>query len=387
MLYTSLPCPRCRAPLGSELLWRGGPILCPQCNTTLVLQDSNPNSLTWYFARQNQEEIGPFSWGQLRQLAAHGVLQPTDLLWRDGMPNRLAAGALGLFVPAPRARRRPAGKPTCRPPGNRPRARPLIPAAGWFRRLLRSVRLGSIALLLLARRFRDRQETRRRRDGRRLPAQQRGADRPIALKVLSKALASKPEYVQRFFREASVLSRLHHPNIVEFCGAGEDKGLPYFAMEFIDGFTLASLMDRRGGRMEIRDALYVVLAAARGLGYAHERSVIHRDIKPTNIMISRLGHVKLTDLGLARPLDEDLSLTTSGASIGTPHYMAPEQAHDAAQADPRSDVYGLGGVLYHLLTGALPFQGESVVSLMLAKERGHFPRPAGSISAVPDRLT
>jgi eukaryotic-like serine/threonine-protein kinase len=217
-------------------------------------------------------------------------------------------------------------------------------------------------------------------------ARQAGTDRLTALKVLSKALASQPDYVQRFFREASVLSRLHHPNIVEFCEVGEENGLPYFAMEFIDGFTLDSLLERRGGRLAVGDALYVVMAAARALAYAHERNVIHRDVKPSNIMVNRLGQVKITDLGLAWPLDEDLSLTTSGASIGAPHYMAPEQARNGEQPDPRCDVYGLGGVLYHLLTGTIPFQGDSVVALMLAKERGHFPSARQLNHSIPDRL-
>jgi len=368
--------------LARDLLWSGGPIVCPQCRTPLALQDANPVGVNWYCSRNNQDSIGPFSWQQLRQLASQGMLEPTDRLWRQGMPDWAAAGTLALFLPAA-GRSGPPGRDTditsaaesarsSRPPAlgrsgsasasGRPKT---TSALGDFD-ILKRLGAGAMGVVYLAR--------------------QRSADRLIALKVLSKALASQREYVQRFFREAAVLSRLHHPNIVEFCGAGEENGVPYFAMEFIDGFTLAALLERRGGRLAVRDAVYIAIAVARGLACAHERSVIHRDVKPSNIMVSRLGHVKVTDLGLARPLDEDLALTTSGANIGTPHYMAPEQARNAEQADPRSDVYGLGGVLYHLLTGALPFQGDNVVTLMLAKETGHFPSARRLNGDIPDRL-
>src|SRR5262249_34193724 len=120
--------------------------------------------------------------------------------------------------------------------------------------------------------------------------------------------------------------------------------------------------------------------------YAHERGVVHRDIKPTNVMVSRLGYVKIMDMGLAKPIDEDVSLTASGAGVGTPQYMAPEQARNAKLADHRCDIYGLGGVLYQMLTGVLPFEGETAVELMLAKERGYFPSARRLNREVPDRL-
>ncbi len=387
----SLPCPRCGSLISADFAGREGPIVCPGCDSRLALQDADPQRPAWYFAGPNQDKIGPFSWVQLRQLAALGKVGPADRLWRSGMADWTTAGALASssasdrLTPLPRGEKSGgrAATPTCRPSRNPARGPGRSSAAGSGSQpapngqggpapvfgdfhILKKLGSGGMGVVYLA--------------------QQQGADRRIALKVLSKTLASQREYVQRFMREAGVLSRLRHPNVVEFCGAGEANGQPYFAMEFIDGFTLEALLKRRGGRLEIADALYIALAAARGLAYAHERNVIHRDVKPTNIMVNRLGRVKITDLGLAKPVDEDLSLTASGAGVGTPQYMAPEQARNAEQADPRTDVYGLGGVLYHMLTGALPFEGDTVVALMLAKEKGHFPSARQRRREISDRL-
>jgi serine/threonine protein kinase len=158
------------------------------------------------------------------------------------------------------------------------------------------------------------------------------------------------------------------------------------AMEFVKGVNVADLQAQLGGRLRVGDALYVTLRCAEALQHAHEQRLAHRDVKPQNILVSQLGQVKLTDLGLAKPLDEDLSLTDSGLGVGTPHYMAPEQALDSKRADHRCDIYALGVVLYGLLTGQLPFQGESALELLRAKEQGFF-RPARRLNPeVPSRL-
>jgi serine/threonine protein kinase len=217
-------------------------------------------------------------------------------------------------------------------------------------------------------------------------AHQVSRKRQVALKVLSRYLAAQAAYVERFYREASMLASLDHPNIVGFYGAGEEKGFPYFAMEYIDGFSAAVLLKHMGNKLAIGDVLHIVLRCAAGLRYAHERNIMHRDIKPENILITYQGDIKIADLGLAKPMNEDLSLTDTNTSLGTPKYMAPEQARNAKHADHRCDIYALGGVLYALLTGQAPFQGSTALELLLAKERGLFPSARRLNPEVPTRL-
>ncbi len=216
-------------------------------------------------------------------------------------------------------------------------------------------------------------------------AHQPSQDRPVALKLLSETLARQHAFVARFYREAKVLACLEHPNIVRFFGAGQERNVPFLAMEYIEGYS-ASLLLRQLGRFRIGDALHIILKCADALRYAHERNIVHRDIKPENIMITRLGHVKITDMGLAKSVQEDLGLTDTGAAIGSPKYMAPEQARNAKQADSRSDLYALGGVLYHFLTGQVPFVGVTGMELMLAKEQGSYPSARQLNPEVPRRL-
>ncbi len=150
-------------------------------------------------------------------------------------------------------------------------------------------------------------------------------------------------------------------------------------MEYVEGISAAAAMRRLGGRLPIGDALHIALKCAQALRYAHANRIVHRDVKPENVMITRLGHIKITDLGLAKPLSEDSALTESGTTLGTPKYMAPEQARDAKRADHRSDLYALGGVLYHFVTGAPPFTADTVLELQVAKEQGHF-QPVRSLN-------
>ncbi len=196
--------------------------------------------------------------------------------------------------------------------------------------------------------------------------------RRVALKVLSAELAQKQNCVCRFQREVEIQSGLQHPNIVQFLGAGQEKGVPFLVMEYIDGISTAALVRLRG-RLHVGDALFLVRQVADAMNYAFATKVVHRDIKPENILITRLGQTKIADLGLAKSLDAphddtDLDLTGSGTSLGSPKYMAPEQSYDAKLADHRSDIFGLGGVLYFLLTAAAPFKGTSAMELLNAKK-------------------
>ncbi len=182
-------------------------------------------------------------------------------------------------------------------------------------------------------------------------ARHRRLGRTVAVKFLPEALAAKPEFRARFEREARTLALLSHPNIVAVHDVGEDEGRPYIVMEFVAGKSLAELLPLAPER-----AAAVVAQAGDALAYAHGRGIVHRDVKPENILIDADGRVKVTDFGIARAAGPDgggPALTATGERFGTPHYVAPE-AMAGAPPDPRMDVYALGVVLYQTLTGKLP---------------------------------
>jgi serine/threonine protein kinase len=216
-------------------------------------------------------------------------------------------------------------------------------------------------------------------------AHQLSLDRDVALKVLSRELANKPHRVERFLREARLMAKLDHPNILRCYEVGQAMGYHYLAMEYAEGGSIGNVLAKRG-KFSVGDALHIALACARALHHAHELNMIHRDIKPDNLLLSKRGEVKLADLGLARAQDDVVDLTKTGTGAGTPLYMAPEQARDAKRTDRRSDIHALGCMLYIFLTGKFPFQGETLLELVEAKEKGKFPPARQSNSEVPERL-
>jgi serine/threonine-protein kinase len=199
------------------------------------------------------------------------------------------------------------------------------------------------------------------------------SDRQVALKVLSDQLASNQGFVDRFYREAKSGRLLNHPSIVRSYGAGQDPTTSkhYLVLEYVDGTSAQALLEQFG-RLAVGDAVHIALDIARALEHAHSRNIIHRDIKPDNILITRSGVSKLADLGLARRLDEASHLTAARQGFGTPYYMPYEQALNARHADGRSDIYALGATLYHLLTGQVPFPGETPLEVVEAKDRGAY---------------
>jgi serine/threonine-protein kinase len=216
-------------------------------------------------------------------------------------------------------------------------------------------------------------------------AHQVSLDRPAAVKVLSKELAAKPAFVHRFLREARVMARLDHPNIVRCFEVKEEHGYHYLAMEYVDGGSIDGWL-RKLGKFSTGDALHIALRTADALLHAHELGLIHRDIKPDNILLNSKGVLKVADLGLAKGTDDDQSMTRTGTGAGTPVFMAPEQARDVKHVDGRSDIYALGCMLYVFVTGVAPFKGETLVELIEAKEREKHP-PARQLNPeVPDRL-
>jgi serine/threonine protein kinase len=189
-------------------------------------------------------------------------------------------------------------------------------------------------------------------------------DRVVALKVLSLRLTDDEEFVARFKREVTASSSLQHPNIVAGISSGSLDGRPYLTMEFVDGQSLGKLIDAESHLPE-RKALLITREVARGLEFAHGKGVVHRDVKPDNVLVGE-NVIKLTDFGLAKILRDDQRLTRSGIALGTPHYISPEQVEASRYIDHRADLYGLGAMLFHMLTGHVPFEGENNNEIMLA---------------------
>jgi len=189
-------------------------------------------------------------------------------------------------------------------------------------------------------------------------ARHRAMDRIVAIKVLRPSLSRDSVYVERFLREARTAARLNHPNVVQAIDAGVDQDYHYFVMEYIDGPTVGRRL-RESGPLDEGDALRIVRDVAAALEHAQTAGIVHRDIKPDNIMLTAGGAVKLADLGIARSTAADSAVTLEGHAVGTPYYMSPEQARWQTDLDVRSDVYSLGATLYHMLTGSPPFAGEA----------------------------
>ena len=188
-------------------------------------------------------------------------------------------------------------------------------------------------------------------------------DRSVAIKILHEHYAEDPEYLERFRREARAVARLSHPNIVTVIDRGDDDGRQYIVFEHVDGENLKDLV-LRTGRLPVRRALELALAVADGLAFAHDHGLVHRDVKPQNVLLSREGEVKVTDFGIARSLHVDHGVTQTGTVLGTGEYLAPEQA-SGKQVSAATDVYSLGVVLWELLAGDVPFVGENFVAVAL----------------------
>jgi serine/threonine-protein kinase len=201
-------------------------------------------------------------------------------------------------------------------------------------------------------------------------ARHRRMKRVVALKVLSLKVAEGTSFVQRFQREVETIAQLNHPNIVMAYDADEAEAGHFLVMEFVNGRDLTSEVDKNGP-MTIAEAVSCILQAARGLEYAHARGIIHRDIKPGNLLYDDAGLIKVADLGLARLTSAheasgvNPSLTQAGGIVGTPDFMPPEQAIDSTTIDHRADIYSLGCTLFYLLTGRVPYKGNSLMALLL----------------------
>jgi len=208
-------------------------------------------------------------------------------------------------------------------------------------------------------------------------------DIPVAVKILSPYLINQDTtFGDRFIREARAAAKLQHPNVVGVLNVGQEGDAHFLVMQFVDGQSLDERVAAEG-RIAADESVGIMTQLCEALQVAHESGIVHRDIKPGNIMVDKSGTVKLLDLGLAKNIGEDVGLTASGVGMGTPTYMAPEQADDAKSADHRSDVYSLGCTWFHLITGAVPFDGDSGFTIMTKHQRERVPRAHAICPEVP----
>ena len=187
-------------------------------------------------------------------------------------------------------------------------------------------------------------------------------ERWVAAKVLHREISDQPDQIERFRREARAVAQVSHPNVVAVIDAGEDGGRPYIVFEYCDGETLKQRIDRQGG-LPLDEAAAYAIEVGRGLAAAHARRLVHRDVKPQNVLIDSEGRAKVTDFGIARELEQD-GLTKTGRVLGTTDYVSPEQAM-GQQVDARSDIYSLGIVLFEMLTGEVPFKADNLVGVAM----------------------
>lgn len=197
-------------------------------------------------------------------------------------------------------------------------------------------------------------------------------ERHVALKILQPRFGEDHEHVARFRREARLVAQLSHPNVVTVIDRGEADGHQYIVFEFVEGETLKHLVER-SGPLQTRRALEIALEVADGLAYAHHNGLVHRDVKPQNVLLTRTGQAKVTDFGIARSLDVEHGVTLTGTVLGTSNYLSPEQA-SGKPVTPTTDVYSLGVVLYELLAGEVPFHGNNLVAM--AMQHLHDPPPS-----------
>ena len=208
-------------------------------------------------------------------------------------------------------------------------------------------------------------------------------ERFVAVKVLPRQMASSDEFLTRFRREAKLLAQLQHPHILPVFDYGEADGYPYIIMPFVHSGTLTELLTR--GRLPLSEVRRIMIQLGEALGYAHARGMIHRDIKPSNVLIDEQGNCLLSDFGLARMADASAKLTTSGAIMGTPAYMSPEQGA-GSKVDHRSDIYSLGIVLYEMVTSRVPYVAETPIAVVFKHIQDPLPSARDFNPTLPESI-
>ncbi|MBI3271544.1 MAG: protein kinase [Planctomycetes bacterium] len=210
-------------------------------------------------------------------------------------------------------------------------------------------------------------------------------DKDVAVKLLSPAMANDKQYTERFMREARTAAKVEHPNIVQVFNVGKEGDKYFLIMQFIDGQSLEDMVRQRR-RLPLLEATRMVKDATKALDAAHKKGIIHRDIKPDNIMITKDGVVKVTDFGLARAAEGESQVSMAGQVLGTPYYMAPEQC-EGRKVDGRADIYSMGVTYFHLLTGAWPFTGEGTMAILMKHMRDPIPEIRTLVPELPESVS
>jgi serine/threonine-protein kinase len=190
-----------------------------------------------------------------------------------------------------------------------------------------------------------------------------GLNKSVAIKVLPPGSAGNPDFIARFLREARLAARLEHPNVVQVFDVGEEGGLYYISMQYVEGRSLEAILKERK-KFSVPEAVAIAKRVAVALAAAHKMGIVHRDIKPANILLSKDGVIKVADFGLAKDKESNASISETGQIVGTPYYMSPEQAQGET-LDARSDLYSLGATLYHMVTGQRAFEGHTPLSIVI----------------------
>jgi serine/threonine protein kinase len=340
--------------------------LCRACGKPLA----EAPETQWYYA-QGRQKVGPVTWARLQEMAKTGRLLPQDMLLPDGARRWLEAGTLpGLFADS-RGLPETIDQPLQATQATVSAADTPWPVVPGYE-ILGELGRGGMGVVYKAR--------------------QLGVNRVVALKMILSGAHAGEQELTRFRAEAEAVGRLQHPNIVQIYEIGEQEGRPYFSLEFVDGGSLDTHL--AGTPLPARPAAQLLETLARAIHFAHERGILHRDLKPANILLqndergtlsqerktedssfiihhSSFRVPKITDFGLAKQLDVQSQQTRTGAILGTPSYVAPEQAAGKKDVGRAADIYALGAILYEMLTGGPPFRGESpldTVLLVLSQE-------------------
>src|SRR5438132_3303966 len=207
----------------------------------------------------------------------------------------------------------------------------------------------------------------------------------VAIKIVSPHMTGNQVLLKRFEQEYMAAKQLNHPNIVKALEFGDAGSTPYLVMEFVDGQSLGKKIER-DGKMAGRDAVKLIAQVAQGLHRAHKERLIHRDVKPDNILVTPEGQAKLADLGLVKEVETDLNLTRTGRGLGTPNFMAPEQFRNAKKADGRCDIYSLGATLYMMVTGDAPFKANGPLDSYMKKIENDLTPPRRLVPALSERI-